>query len=159
MNQVMTKLVLALAMVTGASAFADGFICSDANGDLRLKVYDKTQPKEGTKDAAIMIVSNPSATPGNQTIATFNSDDSLLANDSSSYTAEVDLRYNTSNQAGADIGGTQLGQLKYITLDVDFSYSNPVPNGTVVSGEVTLTKRDNAGDVDIAVNCTRYLKQ
>jgi hypothetical protein len=154
-----TALLAAALMTLGSSAFADGFICDNAAGNLRFKVYHQTQPEMGTRKAAILIASNPALADGNKTIATFSSNNALLASQSAVYTADVDLRYKTSNNENKNIGGAKLGDLDSIILNVNYSFSNPVPAGTSVDAELTLVRRAGSGsDVRMPMNCTRYLK-
>lgn len=154
----MKKAILAIAsLLISTSAFADGFICENAEGTLRLKVFHKTQPELGTRNSAILIVSNPAISAGRKTIATFEADDAVLGNEASTYTANVDLRFRNSNRRGELIGPTKLGELKHIVLDVDFSYARPVPAGTELSGEVVLLKRSGEQEA-VDVVCARYLK-
>jgi len=74
------------------------------------------------------------------------------------YTAQVDLRFNDDNLKGRNFAGTKLGNVKYITLDVDFSFAQPVENGTQVDGQLIVTKRNGTADIQIPVSCVRYLK-
>jgi hypothetical protein len=151
------KTALLLATLLGSTAFADGFICDNGAGNLRIKVYHQTQPEMGTRNAAILIASDPTLGAGNKTIATFSADNALLSSHSASYQADVDLRYKTSDRKGENIGGTKLGDLDSIKLDVDYSFSNPVPAGTEVDAELTLVRRASS-DIQMPMTCTRYLK-
>jgi hypothetical protein len=153
----MKTLLLTLVMMMGASAFADGFLCQNLNQNLIIHVYDQTTPSTGTRDAAVMIVSDPTMSPGDRTTATFTAQNDLVSNVDATYIADVDLQSPGSDKGGRNIGGTKLADVQYIILAVDFSYSSPVPNGTVVDGDVTLNKR-NGDENHIAVSCTRYLK-
>lgn len=155
----MKKLVVAAlaSLLTSAPAFADGFICDNAEGTLRVKAFHHTKPELGTRNSAILILSNPQISEGRKTIATMEADDALLTNEGSTYTAKVDLRFRNSARKGEAVGPTKLGELKLIVLDVDFSYARPVAEGTQVAGEVTLLKRSGE-EVAVDVVCTRYLK-
>jgi hypothetical protein len=94
---------------------------------------------------------------GKKTIARFTGTNETLTNVGASYEATVDLRFNDSNLAGRNIGGTKLGMLKTIALDIDFSYSTPLAAGETVDGTLTLIKR-NGEELTHKVECTRYLK-
>ena len=128
----MKNAIVLLATLLSTTAFADGFICESAEQNLKVHVYNQVQPELGTRSAAIMILSDTSVQAGRKTIATFSSTDALLTNDGASYTAKVDLRFNNSGRKGENIGGTKLGELKNVTLDVAFSYSEPVEAGAEV---------------------------
>lgn len=154
----MKTLLLAALALTSASAHADGFKCADsAREGLNVTVYNHTDPSEGTRNAAVMVVSDSNIQYGNKTIARFKDASSTLANNGAYYVAKVDLRFNDSERKGELIGGTKLGYLKQIKLDVEFSYASPVEVGTTVPGTLSLVKRD--GEViNINMDCQRYLK-
>lgn len=155
----MKTLILATAAIVtmSASAMADGFRCESLENSIRIKAYNQTSPELGTRSPAILVVSNPDIAFGKKTIATFESTDYLLSAKGAYYTADVDLRYNASGRKGELIAGTKLGELKHVVLDVDFSYIEPVVDGTELSGMVTLIKR-NGEKTYFEVSCVRYLK-
>ena len=152
-----TALTLIAGLVLSQSALADGFICESQEQGLRVKAFHKTQPELGTRNAAILIVSNTSINFGRKTIATFSADNAVLSNKAAHYDASVDLRFKTSNRKGELIGPTKLGQLQNIKLDVAFSYATPVADGAQMPGVVTLVKR-SGDEIELDVTCTRYLK-
>lgn len=145
------------AVLVSANAHADGFQCEATKESLVVSVYNHTQPSEGTRNAAVMIVSDPTLQFGNKTIAKFSDVNSTLSNRGAYYVADVDLRFNDSGRKGELIGGTKLGQLKHLKLDVDFSYGAPVDAGDSVPALLSLIKR-NGDVIEIAMNCSRYLK-
>ena len=153
-----TLILTAAMMILGTAAHADGFVCENLSENLRIRVYHHTHPELGTRNVAVMIVSDPSVSAGRKTIATFNADSALLTSKSATYTADVDLRFSGSNRKGENIGGTKLGELNQVILSVAYSFSNPLAAGAEVDGEVTLTHRSNAQDITIPVACVRYLK-
>jgi hypothetical protein len=104
-----------------------------------------------------MVVSDPEVRDGDKTIARFTDTKGTVTNSGATYTADVDLRFSDSNKAGRLIGGTKLGQLDTIVLDVDFSYAQPVDNGDSVDGVLHLNKR-GGGEIALDVTCERYLK-
>ncbi len=153
----MKSLIVILVSLVSTQAFADGFVCENVQEGIRVKVFNHTQAEEGTRNAAIMIVSDLTVQEGRKTIATFEDGDSLLTNDGAVYTSKVDLRFSTSSRKGELLLGTKLGEVKFMILDVEFSYGYPVENGAELAGELILKKRD--GEVirtDVA--CVRYLK-
>ncbi len=152
----MKTLLALLTVLVSSQSFADGFVCETYNSDLRIKVYNKTQPTEGTRNAAIMIVSDPNVSLGRKTIATFSSE-GTLENTGASYLADVDLRRLESDRKGENILSTKLGQIKSISLEVSFNYNHPVAEGTVLPGRVTVEKRNSEVIVE-KLDCVRYLK-
>lgn len=152
-----TLLIATIALVSTA-AHADGFRCSDSSREgLNVTVYNHTNPSEGTRNAAVMVVSDSNINFGNKTIARFQDANSTIANNGAYYVANVDLRYNDSSRKGELIGGTKLGFLDQIKLNVEFSYAEPVEAGTTVPGTLSLVKR-NGEVINIDMDCVRYLK-
>lgn len=152
MKNIITIALLAMA----TPVLADGFVCETQSG-YNVKVYNHTQAAEGTRSAAIMIVSDPSIASPNKTVATFSDTKSTLKSDELLFTAKVDLRVAESNRKGENVFGTKLGFIKTIKLGVDFSYSNPIAHGELTKGYLLVTKRDGSEIVE-NVTCERYLK-
>jgi hypothetical protein len=153
----MKKILTMIAMMASTGAMADGFVCTTLDGDLTVKVYNHTDADVGTRNGAVMILSDSTIQYGRKTIAKFDSDNEVLDNDGARYVANVDLRYNDSERAGENIGGTKLGQLDAIILDVAFSYGSPAEKGEIMPGTLKLLKR-NGSKIRIDVDCERYLK-
>jgi hypothetical protein len=153
----MKALLITIAMLaTGTVAQADGFRCITESG-LNVKVYNHTSPQAGTRNGAIMIVSDSHVGRGNKTIASFSDLKKTLSSKDVVYTAKVDLRVSESNRKGELIGGTKLGYLAQLILKVDFSYAQPMLSGEETSAVLVLVKRDGRKATEEAV-CTRYLK-
>ncbi|MCX6119410.1 MAG: hypothetical protein NT027_17875 [Proteobacteria bacterium] len=148
-------MLLAFASIS-ATSFADGFKCQTVDESLNVKVFNQTEPSEGTRNAAIMILSNPEVSFGRKTIATFEAD-GTLQNEAARYIAKVDQRFSGSNRDGELIGGTKLGQLAKVVLKIDFSYAAPIEDGEEASATVSLFKR-NGDRINLDAVCTRYLK-
>lgn len=146
-----------LGILISSNAYADGFKCLTAEGDLFIQVYNHLQPSQGTRKSAMMIISDPTVHVGNQVIAKFTSENSTLDQEGASYSARVDLRYTESRTKGEYISGTRLGFVKNIVLDIDFSYSSPVKKGTLVPASLLIEKR-NGENIERNLVCSRYLK-
>ncbi len=153
----MKALVVLMTALLGSQASADGFVCENLEHNVRVKVYNHTQPQLGTRNAAKMIVSDPSIADGRKTIATFKDSDALLTNVGSVYTSKVDLRFLDSRRKGELLAGTKLGNVEFIVLDVDFSYAQPVVHESELAGELIIKRRSGA-DIRIDMQCERYLK-
>lgn len=149
-------LTLSMLVLGAVQAKADGFVCQSDDGSLNLRAFNQTAPVAGTRNAAVLIVSDPTVSFGRKTIARFTAGHTL-ANAGSTYLANVDLRYNDSGRKGELIGGTKLGELKQIKLNVAFSYALPIPAGQDVDALITLTKRSGE-KIALPASCTRYLK-
>ena len=136
---------------------ADGFVCYSDAQHLKIHAYNEVQLELGTRNPAVMVLSDTAVNVGRKTIAKFDSANSVLNNDGALYTAKVDLRFNDSERKGENLAGTKLGEVKTILLDVAFSYADPVSAGTELPGTMTIIKR-NGEQWSFDVDCTRYLK-
>ncbi len=153
----MKALVAMMVMLASVGAQADGFQCETLERDLNVKVFHNVQPSEGTRNVAVMVISDPAVQHGRKTIARFQQVNGTVANTGAAYHAKVDLRFSDSNAAGELISGTKLGQLATISLRVAFSYAYPVRKGETIPGALVLTKRDGQ-KIRRDVACVRYLK-
>lgn len=152
------KAIVSLIAVLGFAgiAHADGFVCTTDSG-LVIRIYDHVHAEEGTRNAAVMTVSDSAIGAGRKTIAKFTSVNETLTSSNTVYTGKVDLRFNDSGRKGENIGGTKLGQLAQVQISVNFSYYTPIANGEQTTGNLRLVKRD--GDViREGAACVRYLK-
>lgn len=152
----MKTLTLIAALALSMAAHADGFKCVTDSG-LNVQVYNHTDPSEGTRTGAMMVVSDSSVGYGNKTIAKFTDLKGTLTSNSLRYVGKVDLRMSESNRKGELIAGTKLGYVANLVLDIAFSYNSPVRIGTPVKSWLTVVKRDGSKIYDKAV-CQRYLK-
>lgn len=152
MKTITLIMTIALSMV----AKADGFKCV-TNSGLNVQVFNHTNPYEGTRSGATMIVSDSSIQYGNKTIAKFTDLKGTLVSNSLRYVGKVDLRVSESNRKGELIAGTKLGYVSHLVMDIAFSYSAPKEMGTPVPAWLTVVKRDGSKIYDKAV-CQRYLK-
>jgi hypothetical protein len=147
----------AINLVASTSVLADGFVCESIPGDIRVRVYNSTQPSVGTRTFHTMVISDPRVNYGRKTIARFDRASSAVKAYSSTYHAEVATRLESNSGAGELIGPTKLGQLKAILLNIDFKYSAPIANGAKTTGKLTLIKNDN-DLIQLDMDCIRYLK-
>ena len=153
----MKSLFIALVLTLSVNAFADGFKCEQVIHNLNIKVFNNTQPTEGTRNAAIMVLSDASVAYGNKTIASFSATKRTFGQNGASYFAFVDLRVSESSRAGENVLGTKLGNIKEIYVDINFDYSVPLLDGQITDGYVTVVKRDGRNTIH-DITCTRYLK-
>ena len=156
MKLVNTFAVIAIATFS-ASAQADGFSCQTEDGSVNVKIYNHVLPENGTRNGAVMVLSDTSVSGGRKTIARFTDVNGRLSSRSSVYVADVDLRFNDSGRKGELILGTKLGMLDTVIADIDFSYAAPVAAGEEVEGTLVLVKRDGSR-IKSALSCSRYLK-
>lgn len=155
MKSILTGLLVVLAT---SVSFADGFICESAETGLKVQAYNQVQPQEGTRNAAVLILSDMNVSGGQKTIARFQSANGTLWNESALYTANVDHRFNDSGRKGELVAGTKLAYVDQFELAVDFSYAQPVEDAEILNGMLTILKR--GGEViEVDMVCARYLKQ
>jgi len=152
-------ILLALTVVSMApAAFADGFICQTEDRTLNVTVYNHTQPTAGTRNAAVMVLSDPRVSNGRRTIAKFTSVKRTLSNSAAQYLAKVDLRVSESNRAGEYVAGTRLGFIDSLVLDVAFRYGRQGnAAGQYHPAQVTVVMR-NGQTNELSASCVRYLK-
>lgn len=154
----MTGIIGLTGLVMSTQAQADGFVCDTMNdARLRVKIFNHTDAEDGTRNPAIMILSDRTVQEGRKTIAKFTSETERLTRDGATFVADVDLRYGNSNRKGELILGTKLGHVDTIQVDVDFTYGRPVINGETLLGEIVVLKRNGEKHADY-LECTRYLK-
>jgi hypothetical protein len=157
----MKAIIVALAMTAATVAHADGFVCVTSEGDLKIRVYNQVQPELGTRNAAVMVVSDTAVNAGRKTIAKFTAAHGTLTSRQLTYNAGVDLRFNDSGRKGELISGTRLGELSDIVLDIDASYApnRLLADGEATTAELTLVKRVGGGaDIVRDMECVRYVK-
>jgi len=148
--------ISAVISMASSVAMADGFVCR-TEGGLTVRAYNNVAPSAGTRNAAVMILSDDSIQYGRKTIARFTDVNGTVSNSGASYEANVDLRFNDSGRKGELILGTKLGELDRISVDVAFSYGAPVSAQELLAGTITATKR-NGEIIEQALECSRYLK-
>jgi hypothetical protein len=136
-------------------ARADGFVCDATHESLRIQVYNRTQASEGTRNVAVMVLSDPSKPRGQRTLLRFEADNDGLTNDGARYTATLLPRI--SPLLDQQVQGIQLGNLHEVALKIDFSYRYPVGNDDLVAGVLELTQ-NNGDQLWVDLDCTRYLK-
>jgi hypothetical protein len=144
-----STLIAAAALVATfaslATASASGFNCVSVDEDTKITVtFTPIHPDGSHREPRVkdMTVSDPNLTKPFQHIATFYATDGLLTNDGGNIEAVVDLRYPGSSRAGERVGGTKLGALKTITLDIDFTYTEPHNDGSHYAAVTTYLKRN-----------------
>jgi hypothetical protein len=148
--------IASLATLASSAAMADGFVCKSEDG-LTIKMFNHVQPAAGTRNGAVMILSDDSIQYGRKTIARFTDVKGTLSNSGAFYGANVDLRFNDSSRKGELVLGTKLGELDRVYVDVAFSYGAPVSAQELLVGTVTATKR-NGEILEQSLECSRYLK-
>jgi len=122
-------------------------------------VYQHTHHTSGgTKAAAIMILSNPSAPKGMKTIATMKSEQGLLELLNGTFSGFMDLRFNSISKKPQNfIGPYPKSEVQRVSITPDFRYSEPVPNNTKLKALFELELK-NGEIIKGTIDCRRYLK-
>jgi hypothetical protein len=153
----MKNLFIAMIALASPPALADGFVCANQQEQLSVRVFNHNHPSMGTRNTAVMILSDLSVSEGNRLIARFTKANGLFSAAGSVFTSKVDHRYNDSGRKGERLAGTRIGNVARVSLDVDFSYARPLSDGAVVRGGFTIVRR-NGPKIQIPMSCRRYLK-
>lgn len=148
--------LITLTMFSSIAAQADGFTCTSERDQVAVKVYNHTNPEFGTRNGAVMVVSDLRQERGNRTVARFRETNLLLSNKGSVYESKVDLRFNDTNKEGTLLGES-VADLKKVRLNIDFNYSRPLADGETTGGVLALVRRDGSRKLH-EVDCVRYLK-
>lgn len=150
-------MILLAAFAVPSLARAEGFTCTSVDQDTKINVYFEpgTGHNESGPRASKMIISDPTVKPKNQFVAAFKAVDGLLNNSESVIVAYVDLSNPLSSRRGERVGGTTLGSLHSIILDIDYSYQEPVKFGTQLAGQVIFLK-NNGEELTQDFDCIRY---
>jgi hypothetical protein len=148
----MKTLIAMIATLLSTAAYADGFRCL-APGEIAFTVYNHTQAASGTRNGAVMIISDrrPDAQP--TTIAIFRSSDNNLTSNGTTYVANVDLRFKSINRNNF----FNIQELSTLTLDVDYNYNQPTAPRATVEGTVVYGYR-NGTSSEVEVSCVHYFK-
>jgi hypothetical protein len=127
------KIVLFAVVAMSATAFADSYVCTNKERDIRVRAND-----------SLMVLSRPSVrTSGLKTIATFKAEDDVLSvtgrvdrGTGKKYVGDVDLRRIGTKRQGELILETKLGEVDTVKLTV-----KELADETL-DGVVYLTKRN-----------------
>src|ERR1035437_8361085 len=96
-----TIIVAHMAVAAISTAKADGFKCEGVNTGINVQVFNHTNPSEGRRTAAVMIVSDSYINSPNKTIAKFTDENNTLVYQGYGlFQAKVDLRYIESSKRG-----------------------------------------------------------
>lgn len=147
-------LVFGFGAFLATPAFADGFVCEAPAENINIRVFNRTDPGQGTRNVAVMVVSDPSLPFGKRTVARFEADEGRVSNVGTVYTAVMNPQPMVISKT---IAGMRLAQIQEVLLRVDFKYRRPVEHGTIV-GAVLELYNINGDQLWVDMDCARYLK-
>lgn len=125
--------LLALFSATSVVAGADTYVCTNDDGDFRVRI----------REEETMVLSNPTIRGNRKTIAVFSEDQENLTIDGNSYVGDVDLRKIGTDRAGERLLGTRLGEVDTVEVRL---------YPTIEKARVWLDKRDG-NSVSELLNC------
>lgn len=131
-------------------------VCDSVDGDVRFDLFFELGRKVTESPKALaMVVLDPTVEESRAEIARFEAADGLLSNSNGVVTGYIDLKNPDTSRKGERVGGTVLGALRSITLDLDFDFS-VVPTGSKhYSAQAMFFKRN--GDEHVQdLDCVRY---
>lgn len=149
------KSLIAMMMLVGSAAYADGFVCYTKSNDLKIKMLNHTQPEDGTRTGSVMIVSDQTIQDGKKTTVAFRSEDETLTTSGTRWIGT--LPEDSELKGGRNIAGTKLAYVDSFIVTVAHFYDAPVANGTKLYGGLTVVKKDGE-KLREELNCYRYLK-
>lgn len=123
-------------------------ICVSVDQNVRIEIAYSTSSQVSSSalgSVESMAVIDPTVSERHQLVAKFVANDGqwrVLDAHDNTITAYVDLRYPGSSRKGERIGGTVLGALEMIQVDLDFTYRDWIDSGARLSAVVTYGKRN-----------------
>jgi hypothetical protein len=112
------------ATVVSAHALAAGYNCLSVDRDTQAIVYlDQDGDHEPAAQAKQLVFIDPELSKQTQTLAVFSKSDGVLLTDvipsGHRFTGKVDLSASAIGQPGKRLGGTKLGLLESVTLEIE----------------------------------------
>lgn len=155
---------LFVSLLSGTQVFASGFTCLSVDRDTRINIM--TDHPNAGQIAQSLIVIDPSASTAKQVIATFAINDGLLQTTatefSTLFTAHVDTSFPGSSRAGRKVGGTNLGSLESISLEVQtVTERRPTPlfdDGSMFAAQA-IYKKKNGQELKQDFDCLLFLSE
>jgi len=119
-----------------------GFNCVSVDRDLVVQIVFGQGQSALRWNSAAMVVSNPHVKKGRQFVARFRSSQGMLEREGSTFIGHVLPQHPDSSRVGERIAGTTLGQLRTISVDIDFTPARAALPTTPLSAQVTYMKRN-----------------
>lgn len=127
--------------------------CLGIDGDVKFEVQiDRTRAR--FPKALAMRVSDPNVSPARQEIAFFDVKNGLLSTDGNQFTGHVSDVHPLTGRRGERIGGTLLGALEQVTLEVDIDFSEEPSARKRHAAVVTYIKK-NGEELVQDLDCRR----
>lgn len=140
---------------TFAAGQGVGFVCTGVDQDVRFEIdFASTHDQQGPR-VQTMSIFDPYVSKRHSLIARFSSADGLLNYTGGAVIATVDLAHPDSSRRGERIGGTLLGALRLIVVEIDFSFEQRALNGVQLGATATYIK-NNGEQLTQDLDCVRH---
>ena len=127
--------------------------CLGIDGDVKFEVQiDRTRAR--LPKALAMRVSDPNVSLAREEIAFFDAKDGMLSTDGNQFTGHVSDFHPMTGRRGERIGGTVLGALKQVTLEVDIDFMEELSPRKRHAAVVTYRKK-NGEELVQDLDCRR----
>lgn len=127
--------------------------CLGTDGDVKFEVQvDRARARY--PKALAMRVSDPNVSLSRQEIAFFDAKDGLLTTDGNQFTGHVSDAHPLTGRRGERIGGTLLGALEQVTLEVDIDFTEE-PSARKRHAAVVTYMKKNGEELVQDLDCRR----
>jgi hypothetical protein len=136
MKQLLAIAAFATSLVATSSALAGGFSCLSVDRNERMDVF--FEALEDGHSATRLVILDPTVSKSRQHVATFKAEDGVLKTEGRTVHADVDTSIPNSSRKGERVGGTTLGALRSIELEIDLR--QPFARDSALAAQATYTK-------------------
>lgn len=151
--RILSGLSFLLVTAQGLAADLELVTCLGIDGDVKYEVQiDRTQPH--LPIALAMRVSDPNVSFARQEIAYFRANDGLLSTNGNQFTGYISEFHPLTRRRGERVGGTVLGALKQLTLEVDVDFVDQ-PNARKRHAAVVTYLKKNGEELVQDLDCRR----
>lgn len=155
-----TAALFFLVLMIPASALADGFICHGDQSGIEMAIYNQVNPHLGTRNPAVLVISDPALATSNHTEARFSPElNNFRYEGHGNYVAEV--HGNVFLFDSTSVAGHAVNSLNEIRLKIVFSYDKDaialVDSIDEIPGTIEYTDLNNQVSNESA-SCSRYRK-
>ncbi len=145
--------LFAAVLVGSQAAKADGFVCADESNTYGLKIYDNVTASFGTRNPAVMVISNGSQESGAKTLATFTPAQGGLQLSGGVYVVNL----NFPPAYTQTFGGVKMSDIKELNVLINHNFNQVLAPGQKVPGSVSIVEKSGKFAV-LKLVCKRYLK-
>jgi hypothetical protein len=136
-----------MCSVAGVEAWAmptprhEKVICEGVDGEVRFEMLLEIPNETESPQALAMRVSDPNVSEKRTEIAMFESSEGLLNNNGGVLIGYVDLSNPKTGRKGERVGGTTLGQLRSVMVNLDIDFNSNLVIGKRYSAQAVYLKK------------------